>query len=223
MRKPLIVIMSIIFTGALLVYTGQANLNLLEQIYINPQYVAFGMLTLEGGVLYWLGYYLLHWDANHKALALTMTVIDFILSMVGFFLDLNLHTGDQVKTALPPVLVVMSIDVMLNVGVGLLIHFLSHGTAPEVPVPPPRERIAQPKEEPASKRLAQTSEPMRLPGPRRGVKNVLSEWWNGTGVSQRSAPVEAGETVVEEKESSPLASPPLTTASQSNGVNGHKA
>lgn len=205
MRKPLIVIMSIIFTGALLVYTGQANLNLLEQIYINPQYVAFGMLALEGGVLYWLGYYLLHWDANHKALALTMTVIDFILSMVGFFLDLNLHTGDQVKTALPPVLVVMSIDVMLNVGVGLLIHFLSHGSEPAVQTPPPRPQVAQPKEEPASKRLAQTSEPARLPGPRRGVKNVLSEWWNGTSVQEQGAPVEAGDTTAQEEESDPLA------------------
>ena len=106
MRKPLIVIMSIIFTGALLIYTAQANLNLLQQVYVNPQYVIFGMLALEGGVLYWLGYYLLHWNANHKAIALTMVVIDFILSMIGFFMDLNLRTGDQIKTALPPILIV---------------------------------------------------------------------------------------------------------------------
>lgn len=204
MRKPLIVIMSIIFTGALLIYTAQANLNLLQQVYVNPQYVIFGMLALEGGVLYWLGYYLLHWNANHKAIALTMVVIDFILSMIGFFMDLNLRTGDQIKTALPPILIVMTFDVIINVGVGLLIHFLSHGQEAALPAPAPRERIAQPKEEPASKRLAQTGEPMRLPGPRRGVKNVFSEWWNGTGVSQQSAPVEAGETAVEE-ESSPLA------------------
>lgn len=205
MRKPLIIIMSIIFTGALLIYTAQANLNLLQQVYVNPQYVIFGMLALEGGVLYWLGYYLLHWNANHKAIALTMVVIDFILSMIGFFMDLNLRTGDQIKTALPPVLVVMSIDVMLNVGVGLLIHFLSHGTEPAVQAPPPRQQIAQPKEEPASKSLAQTSEPARLPGPRRGVKNILSEWWNGTGVLQQSALVEAEETTVQEEEESPLA------------------
>lgn len=133
MRKPLIVIMSILFTGALLVYTAQANLNLLQQVYVNPQYVAFGMLALEGGVIYWLGYYLLHWDNNHKAIALVMSGLDFLLSMIGFFMDLNLHTGDEVHTALPPVLIVMSIDVALNVGVGLLVHFLPHGAEQQKP------------------------------------------------------------------------------------------
>lgn len=147
MRKPLIVIMSIIFTGALLVYTAQANLNLLQQVYVNPQYVAFGMLALEGGVIYWLGYYLLHWDNNHKAIALVMSGIDFLLSMIGFFMDLNMHTGDQVHTALPPVLIVMSIDVALNVGVGLLVHFLPHGQEQQItshsPTPNPRPKYEQ--------------------------------------------------------------------------------
>ncbi len=126
MRKALIVIISIAFTGALLIYTAQANLDLLQKIYVNPQYVIFGMLALEGGVVYWLGYYLLHWNGTHKAIALVMAVIDFILSMIGFFMDGNVNTGSQIHTALPPVLIVMSFDVMLNVGMGLLVHFLNH-------------------------------------------------------------------------------------------------
>ena len=217
MRKPLIVIMSIIFTGALLIYTAQANLNLLQQVYVNPQYVIFGMLALEGGVLYWLGYYLLHWNANHKAIALTMVVIDFILSMIGFFMDLNLRTGDQIKTALPPILIVMTFDVIINVGVGLLIHFLAHGSESAIQSPPPRERLPQPKEEPA-RSFEQRSEPMRLPGPRKGMKNVFSEWWNGTGVQQQQTAL-----VTVQEESSPKATAPLDTASQPGQANGHKA
>ncbi len=211
MRKPLIVIMSIIFTGALLIYTAQANLNLLQQVYVNPQYVIFGMLALEGGVVYWLGYYLLHWNNNHKAIALTMVIIDFILSMIGFFMDLNLRTGDQIKTALPPILIVMTFDVIINVGVGLLIHFLQHGSESAIQSPPPRERIAQPKEE-AALRTFEQRRPLSLPGPRKGMKNMFSQWWNGTSVQQQ------------QEESSPLEMPPLPMkADQTSGNdNGHQ-
>ena len=242
MRKPLIVIMSIIFTGALLIYTAQANLNLLQQVYVNPQYVIFGMLALEGGVLYWLGYYLLHWNANHKAIALTMVVIDFILSMIGFFMDLNLRTGDQIKTALPPILIVMTFDVIINVGVGLLIHFLAHGQEASLPTPAPRDRLPQPKDEPA--RFAQTSKPAKSwPG----VKSIWSGFVNGGEQAPQTpsvtvTPVQppfsqsealerlyntdsaAFDAIVEEiraKQQRPKATAPLDAASQPGQANGH--
>lgn len=142
-RKTLITIMSVAFTGVLLVYTGIANLNLLTTTYPDPQFVMFGMVALEGGVLYWTGYYLLHRHGVHKAIAVSMAVVDFVFSMVGFFLDINLHTGNVVRTALPPVVIVMAIDVAINVGFGILVHFMSHGGHPTVqPMPQPLTRYA---------------------------------------------------------------------------------
>ncbi len=85
MRKTVIVILSILFTGALLLYTAQANLDLLTQVSPNPQFVGFAMVALEGGVLYWTGYYLLHWHGIHKGIAMVMIFICFLFSMVGFF------------------------------------------------------------------------------------------------------------------------------------------
>ncbi len=72
MRKTVIVILSILFTGALLLYTAQANLDLLTQVSPNPQFVGFAMVALEGGVLYWTGYYLLHWHGIHKGIAMVV-------------------------------------------------------------------------------------------------------------------------------------------------------
>lgn len=142
-RKALIIIVSVIFTGALLIYTAMANLNLLQQIYPDPQYVMFGLFALEGGVIYWFGYYLLHIDGSHKAIALVACFLDFVISMVGFFMDLNLHSGNAVRTALPPSLMVMTADIILNVGVGLLVHFLNHsGTRPKVRYAP-QYQVAQ--------------------------------------------------------------------------------
>lgn len=144
MRTTIIVILSIVFTGALLVYTGIANLDLLTTVYPDPQFVGFGMLALEGGVLYWTGYYLLHWHGAHRGIAVCMAGLDFLFSMVGFFLDVNLHAGNAVHTSLPPVIVVLSIDIAINVGMGILVHFLAHGRAatPVQPLPQPPTRYA---------------------------------------------------------------------------------
>lgn len=141
-RKTLITIMSVAFTGVLLVYTGIANLNLLTTTYPDPQFVMFGMVALEGGVLYWTGYYLLHKHGVHKGIAVSMAVVDFIFSMVGFFLDINLHAHNIVQNTLPPVVIVMAIDVALNVGMGILVHFMGHGQPTVQPMPQPPTRYA---------------------------------------------------------------------------------
>jgi hypothetical protein len=131
-QKTIIVLVSLIFTGGLLVYTGNANLDLLSRVYPNPNFVGFGMLSLEGGVIYWTGYYLLHWAGNHKGVAVVMVVLDFLLSMVGFFMDINLGAGGAVKTDLfPPTIIVLSADIAVNVGMGILVHFLPTGESPE--------------------------------------------------------------------------------------------
>jgi hypothetical protein len=131
-QKTIIVLVSLIFTGGLLVYTGNANLDLLSRVYPNPNFVGFGMLSLEGGVIYWAGYYLLHWAGNHKGVAVVMVVLDFLLSMVGFFMDINLGAGGAVKTDLfPPTIIVLSADIAVNVGMGILVHFLPTGESPE--------------------------------------------------------------------------------------------
>lgn len=209
MRKPLIVLISIVFTGALLFYTANANLNLLQQLYPDPQYVAFGMIALEGGVIYWLGYYLLHWDNNHKAIALVMTVIDFAISMLGFFMDLNLHSGNAIKTALPPALIVMTFDIILNVGVGLLVHFMNH-TKPTQPAQyynpqayvsqqqSQPAQVAQPKEENTysqmatieAPRIKKQLPPMGKPGRKSTDEKHARRWykWEDTGFNPDACP-----------------------------------
>ena len=129
MRKTVIVILSILFTGALLLYTAQANLDLLTQVSPNPQFVGFAMVALEGGVLYWTGYYLLHWHGIHKGIAMVMIFICFLFSMVGFFVDSNLvamrHSlGTSLAEWFPHVILLVGADICLNVGMGIIVHLI---------------------------------------------------------------------------------------------------
>ena len=125
----MIVILSILFTGALLLYTAQANLDLLTQVSPNPQFVGFAMVALEGGVIYWTGYYLLHWHGVHKGIAIVMIFIDFLFSMVGFFVDSDLvamrhNLGTSLASWFPSVILVVGADICLNVCVGIIVHLI---------------------------------------------------------------------------------------------------
>lgn len=129
MRKTIIVILSILFCGALLIYTAQANLDLLSQVSPNPQFVGFAMLAVEGGVFYWLAYYLLHWHPVHRGIAICMIFIDFVFSMVGFFVDSNMvaarHSlGTNLADWFPHVILFVTADIVLNVFVGIVVHLI---------------------------------------------------------------------------------------------------
>jgi hypothetical protein len=129
MRKTLIVIMSVLFTGALLLYTAQANLDLLTRVSPNPQFVAFAMVALEGGVIYWTGYYLLHYNGVHKGIALFMIFADFVFSMVGFFVDTNMVAvskglGTSLASWFPHVILFVALDVVVNVFMGVMVHLI---------------------------------------------------------------------------------------------------
>ena len=125
MRKTIFILISLAFTGGLLLYTAQANLDLLTQTYPNPKFVIFGMLALEGGVLYWTGAYLLHWTGTHKGIAVVMIAVDAIFSLTGFFIEMsNYNASHSYLGQIPSVVVIVAGDVALNVGMGIIIHLL---------------------------------------------------------------------------------------------------
>jgi hypothetical protein len=125
MRKVIFIFVSLLFTGGLLVYTGLANLDLLTRVSPNPRFVGFGMLCLEGGVMYWTAAYLLHWCNTHKGIALVMIAIDALFSLTGFFIELsNTNASSTFINQLPPVVIILSIDVAFNVAVGMIVHLL---------------------------------------------------------------------------------------------------
>lgn len=106
-------------------YTGWANLDLLTQVYPNPRFVLFGMLALEGGVVYWIGAYLLNTTGTHKGIAVVMVGIDICFSLVGFFIEIsNFNAQHQFINQLPAVPIIIAVDVALNVGVGWIVHLL---------------------------------------------------------------------------------------------------
>jgi hypothetical protein len=140
-RKTIIICLTAAFAGTLLVFTAQANLDLLRAIYPDPKFYMFGLLALEGGTIYWMGYYLLHLSGAHKALAIFALVIDAILSGTGFFYEMEMHTNSVGTVQLPPVIIIVGFAILFNVGWSLLCHLIPSGAAP-APSPAPR-----PKEE----------------------------------------------------------------------------
>ena len=108
-----------------MVYTGLANLDLLTQVYPNPRFVFFGMLTLEGGVIYWVGAFLLNNNGVHKGISVIMIGIDAIFSLIGFFIDISNHNASQAfLSQLPSIPILLAIDVAFNVAVGWIIHLI---------------------------------------------------------------------------------------------------
>lgn len=123
-RKGIIALITIMFSGALMVFTAQANLDLLKSVYPNPQFYMFGLLALEGGIVFWVGYYLLHLNGTHKAIAVISLAIDAILSGVGFFYEMENTTKAVGTVSLPPVIVIVAFAVVFNVGMAIICHLI---------------------------------------------------------------------------------------------------
>lgn len=123
-RKTIIACLTVMFAGALLVFTAQANIDLLNSVYPDQRFVMFGLLALEGGVVYWTGYYLLHASGIHKGLAVIALAIDALLSGVGFFYEMENVTKSVGTVQLPPVIVVVAAAVLFNVAMSILSHLI---------------------------------------------------------------------------------------------------
>jgi len=123
-RKTIIVCLTIAFAGALLIFTAMANLNLLKSVYPDPQFYMFGLLALEGGVVYWTGYYLLHLAGIHKGIAVIALAVDAFLSGTGFFYEMETMTGKIGTITLPPVIVIVAFAVLFNVAMALISHLV---------------------------------------------------------------------------------------------------
>jgi hypothetical protein len=87
----------------------------------------FGLLALEGGVVYWTGYYLLHASGVHKGLAVIALSIDALLSGIGFFYEMETMTHSVGTVQLPPIIVVVAGAVLFNVAMSLLSHLIPSG------------------------------------------------------------------------------------------------
>jgi hypothetical protein len=138
-RKTIIACLTITFAGALLIFTAQANLDLLKAIYPDPQFYMFGLLALEGGTVYWTGYYLLHPGGSHKALAVFSLAVDAFLSGTGFFYEMERTTNSVGTVSLPPVITIVGFAVVFNVAMAILSHLIPSG-AGSSPTPPVRPK-----------------------------------------------------------------------------------
>lgn len=139
-RKTIIAGITILFAGALLVFTAQANIDLLTTVYPDPRFVMFGILALEGGVIYWTGYYLLHPNGIHKAIAVLALAIDAVLSGIGFFYEMEQKTNSVGTIQLPPVIVIVAGAVAFNVFMSILSHLISSDAhVKQAPAPQPKE------------------------------------------------------------------------------------
>ena len=133
-RKVIIGFILIGFTGALLVYTAMANLELLKSVYPDPQFYMFGLLSLEGGVAVWLGLFMLFLDGTRKGLCLIALVIDVLISGTGFFYEMEMKTHAVGTVSLPPVIIIIAFSVLFNGGMGILCKLLQPAI---YPAPPP--------------------------------------------------------------------------------------
>jgi len=209
----------------------------------------FAALTLtEGGVLGWM---LIFAGMKHhrikSLIALLMVVFSVITTLVVTFAELiqlfNDHSLVSNATVKNGTLVLLEIMLGAHIVaaisdflIGKIESIMSSG-APS-PLPQPRIREVAPKEEPAPRSLAQTSEPARQ---WRGVKSIWSGFVNGSEQAQQlpSVTVTPEQTaeqtftqeavqaliaeVVKRAQSSPKATAPLDTASQPGQANGHKS
>lgn len=138
-RKTIIACLTIAFAGTLLIFTGLANLALLKSIYPDPQFYMFGLLALEGGTVYWTGYYLLHPSGTHKGLAIFALAVDATLSGTGFFYEMENVTNSVGTISLPPVITIVAFAVVFNVAMAIISHLLPSSSAPRASAPRPKE------------------------------------------------------------------------------------
>lgn len=180
-RKTILALLTISFAGALLIFTAQANLDLLQAIYPNPQFYMFGLLALEGGTVYWTGYYLLHPGGTHKALAVFSLAVDAILSGTGFFYEMERTTNSVGTVSLPPVITIVGFAVVFNVAMAIISHLIpaSAGGSPTSPSPAPKEPERYYEVAPAS--FEQTAELPAVPRRPGALKNLVANVIAGTG------------------------------------------
>lgn len=137
-RKTVIALLSIMFGGALLIFTSLANLDLLKTVYPDPRFYMFGLLALEGGAVFWIAQFLLNLHGVHKALAVFSLAIDMLFSSVGFFYEMESTTSQVGTVALPPVIVIVAGAVLFNVIMVTISHLITASTSPAI--------VARPKE-----------------------------------------------------------------------------
>jgi hypothetical protein len=162
-RKTIIALITIAFAGTLLVFTANANLDLLKSIYPNPQFYMFGLLALEGGTVYWTGYYLLHLSGVHKGLAVFSLAIDAALSGTGFFYEMERTTSSVGTISLPPVIAIVGFAVVFNVAMAIISHLIPSGAGSSGPRPK-EEPLSYVREERPTRQLEQRSRESDGPG-----------------------------------------------------------
>jgi hypothetical protein len=176
-RKTILALLTISFAGALLIFTAQANLDLLKAIYPNPQFYMFGLLALEGGTVYWTGYYLLHVSGIHKALAVFSLAVDAILSGTGFFYEMERTTNSVGTVSLPPVITIVGFAVVFNVAMAIISHLIpaGAGSTPSTPPPAPQPKEPQPYEAGYEMQVYAQTAPEAAPPQRPGLlKNAAA-------------------------------------------------
>lgn len=107
------------FSFALLIFTGIANLALLTSIYPDPQYVGFGMLAFEGGILVWTITYFVTVNSGHKGICVIGIGVDTLISFVGFMYEMSKTTGIALPIRLGVIFVIGG-AVLFNISLGLL-------------------------------------------------------------------------------------------------------
>jgi hypothetical protein len=160
-RKTILALITVSFAGALLVFTANANLDLLKAIYPNPQFYMFGLLALEGGTVYWTGYYLLHLSGIHKALAVFSLAVDAVLSGTGFFYEMERTTNAVGTVSLPPVITIVGFAVVFNVAMAIISHLIPSGAYVG---PRPKEEPTHVREYSPTRQLEQRSTASDGPG-----------------------------------------------------------
>ena len=154
-RKAIAVLVSAAFTGALMVYTGMANLDLLRATYPNPGFYMFGLLCLEGGIVYWEAQFFIHLSGIHKAMAAFMMVVDLLISCTGFVYETESVTHSMGTIQLPPVVAIVAFAVVVNVGMALNSHLIpAWGGSPTTVAGPAPVRIVESARPGAMKQLA---------------------------------------------------------------------
>lgn len=112
------------FCLGLLIYTAMGNLALLTHVYPDPQFVGFGLLSLDGGVVAWtILAFLTRKDTAHFGIVLLGLAVDSLLSCTGFMYELSARTGEGLPVQLP-VIYVIGFAVVFNIGAALVYKLL---------------------------------------------------------------------------------------------------
>lgn len=133
------------FSFALLVFTGIANLALLTGIYPDPQYVGFGMLAFEGGILVWTIVYFITENSGHRGICVVGIGVDTLISFTGFMYEMSKTTGIGLPIKLG-VIFVLGGAVLFNISLCLIYkivpsYHVAHYPTPTIVQSIPLEQI----------------------------------------------------------------------------------